>query len=151
MPARWRRITTRSVRVFSYGGLGPGDLLSLAAIGPLVAPTSWRPNADVCETARTIVLTIELAGVREDDIDIELYPDAVIVRGERPALGGGPDATFHSLQIRRGSFRLEVPLPTLVDLDGPEATLEAGLLRITLAKAGSSAGPEVPDRAGAGR
>jgi HSP20 family molecular chaperone IbpA len=134
MPAHWRRVTSRSVRVVSYGGLAPGDLLSLVATAPLVTATTWRPAADVYETATAIVLTMELAGVREDDVSIELYPDAVSVSGERPGLDGGPDAVFHTLQIRRGSFHLEVTLPAIVDLDGADATLENGILRITLAK-----------------
>jgi HSP20 family protein len=137
MPARWHRVTTRSIRVVSYGGPVPGDLLSMGTVGPLVAPTRWRPAVDVCETADSIGLTIELAGVSEDDVDIELYPDGVIVRGDRPPAGGEADAVFHVLQIRRGPFHLELPLPALVDLDRADATLENGLLRITLGKQGT--------------
>jgi HSP20 family protein len=126
--------------VLSYRGLTPGDLLSLAAVGPLVAPTTWRPAADVLETPTSIVLTIELAGVREDDIEIELYPDAVIVSGSRHARADDPEGFYHSLQIRRGPFRVEVPLPAIVDTDGAEASLDAGMLRIMLAKPGSRSG-----------
>ena len=151
MPARWHRVTTRSVRVVSYGGPIPGDLLSLGAIGPVVAPTRWRPAVDVRETRASIGLTIELAGVREDDIDIELYPDAVIVRGDRPALGGEPDAVYHTLQIRRGAFRVEVPLPALVDLNRADATLENGMLRITLGKQGARPAGQSGRGTGAGR
>jgi HSP20 family protein len=140
MPARWRRVTTRSLRVVSYRGLSPGDLLSLAAAGPLVAPTTWRPAADILETPTSILLTIELAGVREDDIDIELYPDAVIVTGFRPARADEPEGVYHGLQIRRGPFRAEVPLPALVDTAGADATLDDGMLRITLAKPGTRPG-----------
>jgi HSP20 family protein len=126
--------------VVSYRGLTPGDLLSLAAAGPMVAPTTWRPAADVLETPTSIVLTIELAGVREDDIDIELYPDAAIVSGHRATRAGDPDGMYHVLQIRRGPFRVEMPLPALIDTDGAEATLEDGMLRVTLAKPRSRPG-----------
>jgi HSP20 family protein len=151
MPARWHRVTTRSVRVLSYGGPVPGDLLSLGAIGPLVAPTTWRPAVDVSVSPVSIVLTVEVAGVREDDIDIELYPDAVIVRGDRPAAAGEPQAVYHALQIRRGRFHVEVPLPALVDPDGADATLENGMLRITLARQAPSPGELADHGRGAGR
>ena len=136
MPARWRRVTTRSVRVLTYGGLGPGDLLSLTT-GPVVAPTAWRPAADLQETATAFVLTVELAGVRDDDVDIVLYPDAVVVSGSRRAASGEPDGWYHALQIRRGPFHLEVSLPAAVDVERADATIENGMLRITLAKAGA--------------
>jgi HSP20 family molecular chaperone IbpA len=147
MPARWHRITTRSVRVVSYAGPATGDLLALSAIGPLVAPTRWRPAADLRETATSVVLTVELAGVREDDLDIELYPDAVVVSGSRTAASGRPDEVYHVLQVRRGPFRLEVPLPVFVDMDRADASLENGMLTITLAKATAAVG----SRAGGGR
>ena len=143
MPARWHRITTRSIRVVSYGGLTPGDLLSLTTGGPVLAPTRWRPAADVRETAAAVVLTVELAGVGEDDIDIELYPDAVVVRGIRRAAQGGPDEVYHTLQVRRGPFYLEVPLPAPVDMDRADASLVNGMLTITLPKPARAGGEGV--------
>ncbi len=134
MPARWRRVATRSVRVVSYSGSASNDLLSLAAAQPIVAPTAWRPATDVCETPESVTVITELAGVQEDDIEIELYPDAVILDGFRPASSCGPDAVYHSLQIRHGSFHLEIALPVTVDVDRSEATFENGLLRIGLPK-----------------
>jgi HSP20 family protein len=138
MPARWRRVTTRSLHVVSYGGLGPGDLLSLTAGAPVLAPTTWRPAADLLETAASLVLTVELAGVHEDDIEIVLYPDAVIVSGSRQGASGDAQGLYHALQIRRGSFHLDVPLPSPVDMERADAVLEDGMLQITLAKPGSS-------------
>ena len=137
MPARWRRVTTRSVRVLTYSGLGPADLLSLTA-GPVVAPTTWRPAADLQETATALILTVELAGIRDEDVDILLYPDAVVVSGSRRAASGDPDGWYHALQIRRGPFHLEVPLPAMVDVERADATIESGMLRITLSKLGPS-------------
>jgi HSP20 family molecular chaperone IbpA len=99
-----------------------------------------------------VILTIELAGVREDDLEIELYPDAVIVSGNRPMASGGPDEVYHALQIRRGPFHLDVPLPAVIDVDRVDASLENGMLAIKLAKLPRSAGDGVrPGRTPAGR
>jgi len=134
MPVRWRRVTSETVRVVSFGGLSPGELLGLAGPGPFVAPIRWRPPADICETPSSVIVAIELAGVREDDLDIALYPDAVIVDGHRAPESPGPEVVYHSLQIRRGRFRLEIPLPVEVDVDEPEVDFSAGILRMELAK-----------------
>jgi HSP20 family protein len=142
MPVRWRRATSRSVRIVSFGGLSPTDLLSVLSSSPMVAPIRWRPATDICETPESITVTVELAGVREEDLDIELYPDAVIVSGSRSPQLCGPEAIYHALEIRHGGFRLEVPLPITVDLEGPEATLENGILRIQLPRGGEPSGSD---------
>ena len=143
MPARWRRVTTRTVHVMASSDWSPGDLLSLVAARPILVPTSWRPAVDVCETTDRITVTAELAGVVDDDLEIELYPDAVILDGSRPATACGPDAVYHAAQIRHGPFHAEIQLPELVDLDRSDATLEDGLLRLTLPKLDTSGGTDL--------
>src|SRR5919108_216514 len=76
------------------------DLLSVLSSSPMVAPIRWRPATDICETPDSITITVELAGVREEDLDIELYPDAVIVSGSRSPQLCGPEAIYHALEIR---------------------------------------------------
>jgi HSP20 family protein len=134
VPARWRRMTTRAVRVVSYAGPAPWELLSVVSTRPIVGPTAWRPAADVCETADSVVVTVELAGVVEDDLEIEAYPDALILDGFRAASGCGPEAVYHSLQIRHGSFHVELPLPAPIDPGRGDALLDNGMLRISLPK-----------------
>lgn len=140
MPVRWRR-GSPSVRVISFAGLSPGDLLFFGGPQPMIAPTRWRPATDVCETPEAVTLTIELAGVREEDLDIELYADAVVVEGHRSSQTCGPDAVYHALEIRHGDFRVEVPLPRGIDGDQPSATLDNGFLRITLPRTAAARVP----------
>lgn len=134
MPVRWRRAQASSARVVHFSGLSLGDLFALAGATPLLTGMRWRPATDVYETADEISLAVEIPGVPEEDIDIELYPDAVVIDGYRsPQLAGG-DAIYHSLEIRHGAFRVEVPLPSGIDVDQLSATLEDGILRIKLPK-----------------
>ncbi|MDP8903807.1 MAG: Hsp20/alpha crystallin family protein, partial [Chloroflexota bacterium] len=101
-------------------------------------PTTWRPQTDVVETSDQLLVTVELAGVAEEDIEIVLHEDALVVEGERrPGNDIGPDAVYHSVEIRQGSFRVEVPLPPVaIDDEGIDAALERGLLRVRLPKQG---------------
>jgi HSP20 family protein len=96
----------------------------------------WRPDADVCETAGAIDVVVDLAGVEEDAIDVQLFDDALVVEGERhlPACEAG--AVYLSAALLQGPFRLELPLPVAVDPSGVEARYERGLLRIKLRKQG---------------
>jgi HSP20 family protein len=98
--------------------------------------TRWRPDADVCETADTIDVVVDLAGVDEDAIEVQLFDDALVVEGERqlPACDAG--AVYHAAAVLQGPFRLELPLPMPVDPSGVEARYERGLLRIRIPKGG---------------
>jgi HSP20 family protein len=99
----------------------------------LAVQTSWRPDADVYETPTAVEITVELAGVDEDDLEIQLFDNVVVVEGRRLA-AAPPEAVYHAAGIRQGAFRLAVPLPARVDSDGVEAHYDRGLLRVKLPK-----------------
>jgi HSP20 family protein len=97
------------------------------------AQTWWRPPADVCESERAIEVTVDLAGVDQDELDVVLYEDALIIEGQR-RLTTAPNGVYHLAEIRQGPFRLELGLPVAFDLDRVDARYDQGLLRITLPK-----------------
>ena len=101
----------------------------------------WRPRADVTETAGSIVITVELAGVDPDDIDAVLYEDALVISGRRHLPGPGPGDVYHAAEIDQGWFGLEVGLPARVAPELSDARYDRGLLLLTQTKA---------DRAGVG-
>lgn len=107
-----------------------------AELAVVFAPRRWRPNVDVCETSRAVTVTLELAGVEPDDVEILLYEDVLVVEGERALAPCGDDGVYHEVEIRRGPFRIELPLPIAVVPTAVDARHEQGLLRITLPKAG---------------
>jgi HSP20 family protein len=106
------------------------ERLELVATAPL-----WRPNVDVYETTACLAVTIEVAGVEADDLDVALYEDALVVSGERRLPPCDPDGVFHAAEIRRGPFRVEIPLAVPVLAERVEARQEQGLVRVRLPKA----------------
>ena len=44
---------------------------------------TWRPLADIHESLEIMTVKIELAGMKEEEIEVTLYEDALIVSGER--------------------------------------------------------------------
>src|SRR3712207_2217199 len=66
------------------GGLGPvSEAWRTGRGGMTLAQTTWRPSTDVYETSAAIGVTIELAGVDEDELDVLLYEDALVIEGQR--------------------------------------------------------------------
>ncbi|HEY7518815.1 MAG TPA: Hsp20/alpha crystallin family protein [Methylomirabilota bacterium] len=100
----------------------------------LLVHARWRPATDVAETARSIVVTVDLAGVDEDDFEVQLFDNGLVIEGRRQLPACGEDAVYHEAGIPQGLFRAEVPLPGRIDPDGVEARYERGLLHVTLPK-----------------
>jgi HSP20 family protein len=96
----------------------------------------------VTETARSFVITVELAGVDPHEVDAVLYEDALVISGQRQLPGPGPRGVYHAAEIDQGWFRLEVGLPTPVASGLSDARYDRGLLRLTLAKADAVGGDD---------
>ena len=132
---RYRRLSYRYALVLSTArGLPFGDPHPAALAGVHFAQTAWRPAADVCESERAIEVTIELPGVDQDLIDVVVYQDAVIVEGNRRLRVTDEDTVYQRAEIRQGPFRLELPLPALVEQDDVDARYKNGLLEMTFHK-----------------
>ncbi len=100
----------------------------------LLARPHWRPDADAYETRSAVEIVVDLAGLGEDDFEVQLFEDAVVVEGWRQLAGCAEPATYHAVTIRQGPFRIELPLPVPVDAERVSARYEHGLLRLTLPK-----------------
>lgn len=136
---RYRRVTYRYALISPVRG--SWRLAEEADRRVRLAQTTWQPPTDVFESPTTITVTIEIAGVNPEEVDALIFDDAIVVEGQRrlpPPEGRG---MFHSVQIRQGSFRVEIPLHTPIDAERLEAQYQDGLLRLSLPKAEKSQQP----------
>jgi len=145
MRMRYRQITYRSIGGSSkqmeqrYRQL-LDDTLRQSQQSMLYRSTLWRPLADICESADAIMVKVELAGMKEEEIDVTLYEDALVISGERCDERGERDNArenlcYHEAQIRYGPFRVEVFIPSPVERDAITARYENGFLWVTLLRA----------------
>jgi HSP20 family molecular chaperone IbpA len=88
----------------------------------------------------------ELAGVREEDIDIALFSDYLAISGQRRCAVPPGAAAYHLAGILYGEFRLEVAVIANIQRDDVEASYDNGMLTVVLPKAAERAerGPERP-------
>jgi len=86
----------------------------------------WQPPVDIHETETAVVVKMELAGVRADEILVSLSPDnrSVTISGTRGEAYGDRDGRIrcHQLEIYFGPFERTVPLPANVELDRDAVT-----------------------------
>src|SRR5215469_4920638 len=144
---------------YSFGGASPSlerhyRELREAMLHPAqhysgLQPAAWRPPMDIHETAEAIIVKAELAGMREEAIDIVLYENALVITGQRDDDSDHTEiAYYHEAQVRYGPFRAEIVLPAPIERDTANATYENGFLRIHLPKAVKGDTRGEPARAG---
>src|SRR5260221_3005601 len=79
------------------------DALRQSQQSILQRSVTWRPLADIHESADIMTVKIELAGMNEEDIDVALYEDALVGSGGRKDDHEHREQLyFHQAQIRHG-------------------------------------------------
>jgi HSP20 family molecular chaperone IbpA len=134
---RYRRFSYRRSLVLSTNAPAPlGETRHAQRITVQLARTWWRPAADVYETPTAVMVTVELAGIDPEEVDVQLYEDAVVLEGRRTLPAEEQGGVFHSAEILQGPFRFELALPAVTDPERVEVRYERGLLRMTFPKRG---------------
>lgn len=101
------------------------------------AAPGWVPPADLAEYADQYVLTLEVPGVRREDIHLGFEAGTLTVRGHRPGPCSGPDR-FHQLERGQGTFSRAFELPRPVVGTAIRADLARGVLTVTIPKDAAS-------------
>ena len=92
------------------------------------------PAIDMTETDNEIILKAELPGIDPKDIDINVTPDRVEIRGEVKDEREQKDTGCCIMERYHGTFERVIGLPTEVNQDGVKANYKDGILEITLPK-----------------
>lgn len=89
---------------------------------------------DVYQTDNDIVIEAPVAGVTVDDLDIEITPESVTVRGKREKGARGEKRDYLYQECYWGRFSRSVILPQEVNPDHASASFKNGILKISLPK-----------------
>lgn len=95
---------------------------------------SWTPPMDIFETRDAIIIRADMAGVKKEDMEVEINSKAVRIYGKRSELTPGQNGTYRLAEIQYGSFERILFLPAPVDTEIVNASYVNGFLQITLAK-----------------
>ena len=99
-----------------------------------LAAQDWVPAADVWETEQELVYALDLPGVKEDEITIELHDDTLTVSAQRDRARDGSEQGFVRFERRFGSFRRSLGVPAGVTEDAVQADYRNGVLEVRVAK-----------------
>lgn len=101
----------------------PKELETLALVS-----TDWK------ETPSAHVVSLDIPGIKRDDLKIEIEDRVLRVSGERKAEEEVEGDKWHRAERTVGRFWREFRLPSNANLDGIKAHIQNGVLRITVPK-----------------
>jgi HSP20 family protein len=94
----------------------------------------WMPPVDIAEDKDKIILTAELPGFRENEVDIQMEGNVLTLRGERKHEEEKEGRNFHRIERSYGQFVRSFTLPNNVDRENIRARFNSGLLEIEMPK-----------------
>jgi HSP20 family protein len=126
-PSPWQELeemSSRLSRAFNDGGTAESG-------GP-----GWVPAVNVEETKDELVLTAELPGMKQEDVEIELENNILTIRGSKEHTREEKDEErrYHLWERRWGSFQRSFTLPRSVSPDRIGASFENGVLTVHMPK-----------------
>jgi HSP20 family protein len=98
-------------------------------------PAHWVPNTDVYATDEGLVIKLELAGMRSENLQITVEGNELRICGERPDGCRAAKFNFLAMEINYGSFENILELPSGYDLSQAKASYLNGFLRIDVPQA----------------
>ena len=90
----------------------------------------WAPNTDVYATDDGLVIKVELAGMRREDLELTIEGNRLRISGQRPDGCRAPKCKFLVMEINYGFFESVIELPPGYDLSQAKAAYQNGFLRI---------------------
>ncbi|MFL6429457.1 MAG: Hsp20/alpha crystallin family protein [Acidobacteriaceae bacterium] len=100
----------------------------------VLSAASFAPPVDIYEDDQKLALKLEVPGVRQEDIDIQVEGRTLTVRGERKFEREEKQENFHRVEHRYGTFARSFTLPNSVDAENVKATYDAGVLQLEFPK-----------------
>ena len=92
------------------------------------------PAMSVAETEKTYEITLEVPGLKPEELSVEMKHGELYVSGEKKEEKEEKGKTFHRLERSYGEFRRLIPLVGGVDAEKVEAEYKDGVLKVTVPK-----------------
>lgn len=94
----------------------------------------WKPQMDIYETTEEIIVVAEIAGVRKEDLGVEISNRALKIYGDRAEMPRVENTTYRLAEIQYGKFERILFFPVPVDTNKVIATYSNGFLQVRLGK-----------------
>jgi len=114
-------------REFDLAFRRPG-LLPAATLGGAML----KPSLDIGADDKEYTITVEVPGVSQKDVSIEVANRTLTIRGEKRQQSENKDKNFYRVECAYGAFQRVLSLPDDADEDAIKAEFAHGVLTITI-------------------
>lgn len=111
-------------------GFGNGDYLDREYENAV-----WSPLSDIYEDQDNYVLTMDLPGIRKEDVKISYADGQLNISGERKQEKESKSGTYQRMERNYGKYFRTFTLPKKIKVDKIDAEFKDGQLTITVPKA----------------
>lgn len=115
-----------------FSGFGLPRFGSFRPEFPKLSEGLLKPTLDVGCTDKEYAISVEVPGVDEKDISLELSDNTLTIRGDKKREQEEKDKNYYRLERSYGSFQRVLSLPDDADQDRIKAKFKKGVLNITV-------------------
>lgn len=121
-------------RVFdqAFRGFGLSPFGSDQPLFPRLADGMLKPTLDLGASDKEYTIMVEIPGVDEKDVKLEIVNDTLTICGEKKQEQEEKEKNYYRMERTYGSFQRVLSLPEDADQDGIKATFKKGVLTVTL-------------------
>ena len=126
----WRELLARgsgALTHFRADGAGKKESPAEFPSWSLLAAETW-------ETAKSVVIRVEIPGMDERDLHVDVDGNVLRIRGEKRSGAAQQRRQYHLMERAYGHFERSIPLPHGVDAERAEVSYRNGVLTAILPK-----------------
>jgi len=94
----------------------------------------WRPPVDILETEGAHIINVDLPGVEEESVNVEIHGRTLIIYGEREIRPDEKTVQIHLQERSKGDFARAFEFAEEIEKDSIERSHRNGVLTLIVAK-----------------
>jgi HSP20 family protein len=128
----WRELLSRSSGALTHFDASAKNKEEAEA--PQDFPRWSLLAAETWETAHSVIIRVEMPGMRKEDIDISIHGNLLRIRGEKRSGGEDQGKLYRLTERAYGRFERSIPIPCDIDKERAEVSYQDGVIAVILAK-----------------
>ena len=100
--------------------------------GPTAQETLLRPKVDINASDQEYTISVEVPGIKQDDIKLEIRDNCLTIAGEKRQEAEDKKKGYYRMERSYGTFQRRLSLPEDADNAGIDARFSDGILTIRL-------------------
>lgn len=101
---------------------------------PEAFQTGLTPAVNIAENEQNWTVTVEMPGLNEEDIDVQVLGNQLMISAERKFEEEKKDKEFHRVEHQYGSISRSITLPPGLRTDEIDAVYKKGILTLEIPK-----------------